>query len=134
MNPIGSKHWRHTFRSSVWKRGPLAFAVTTLLAVCPCPGGPTISVTPHPSVARLTALERNAQALGSGTLIDTRDQFGLVITNYHVIRDATRDVLVTFPNGFRSNAQILQVDKDWEGMSMSLTALPAADGATNSCR
>jgi S1-C subfamily serine protease len=54
------------------------------------------------------------QSLGSGTLIDVRDRYGLVITNWHVIRDAKGDVLVTFPNGFQSKAQILQVDQDWD--------------------
>lgn len=75
---------------------------------------PPATGTPHPSVARITALESNAQALGSGTLIDTREQYGLVITNWHVVRDATGDIYVTFPSGFQSKAQVLQVDKDWD--------------------
>jgi len=69
---------------------------------------------PHPSVVRITALERGAQALGSGTLIDCRDQYGLVITNWHVVRDATGDVLVTFPDGFQSKARILLMDRVWD--------------------
>ena len=72
------------------------------------------SAIPHPSVVRITALERGAQALGSGTLIDCRDQYGLVITNWHVVRDATGDVLVTFPDGFQSKARILLTDRVWD--------------------
>ncbi|MFM2096262.1 MAG: hypothetical protein RIS70_3386 [Planctomycetota bacterium] len=78
------------------------------------PNAAVVTEVPHPSVARITSIEGNVQSLGSGTLIDVRDRYGLVITNWHVIRDAKGDVLVTFPNGFQSKAQILQVDQDWD--------------------
>lgn len=78
------------------------------------PSAAVVTEVPHPSVARITSIEGNVQSLGSGTLIDVRDRYGLVITNWHVIRDAKGDVLVTFPNGFQSKAQILQVDQDWD--------------------
>ncbi len=99
---------------------------------------PVEAAVPHPSVARITALEKNAHALGSGTLIDTRDKYGLVITNWHVIRDATGDIVVTFPNGFQSKAQVLQFDKDWDLAALviwrpnlvpvSLTTVPPRPG------
>jgi S1-C subfamily serine protease len=70
--------------------------------------------TPHPAVARIIAPEHGATAFGSGTLIDVRDQFGLVVTNWHVVRDAVAAVEVAFPNGFRSHARPLKVDQDWD--------------------
>jgi len=69
---------------------------------------------PHPAVVRVIAPEKGAISYGSGTLVDVRDQFGMVITNWHVVRDAQGDVEVLFPDGFRSKARALKVDSDWD--------------------
>jgi len=37
-----------------------------------------------------------------------------VVTNWHVVRDATGLVEVVFPDGFRSHARPLKVDQDWD--------------------
>jgi S1-C subfamily serine protease len=71
-------------------------------------------VTPHPAVARIIVPEHGATAFGSGTLVDVRDQYGLVVTNWHVVRDSQGVVEVAFPNGFRSHARPLKVDSDWD--------------------
>jgi hypothetical protein len=71
-------------------------------------------VTPHPAVARIIVPEGKATAYGSGTLVDVRDQYGLVVTNWHVVSDSKGVVEVVFPNGFRSQARPLKVDKDWD--------------------
>ena len=71
-------------------------------------------VTPHPAVARIIVPEDDAIAYGSGTLVDARDQYGLVVTNWHVVRDSKGTVEVVFPSGFRSQARPLKVDKDWD--------------------
>lgn len=59
-------------------------------------------------------MEDNALSQGSGTLVEVRDQRGLIITNWHVIRDAKGPIVATFPDGFRSAATVLKVDKDWD--------------------
>lgn len=69
---------------------------------------------PHPAVARIIVPEREATAFGSGTLIDVREQYGLVVTNWHVVSDSHGVVEVVFPNGFRSQARPLKVDSDWD--------------------
>lgn len=51
---------------------------------------------------------------GSGTLVDAREQYGLVVTNWHVVRDSKGVVEVAFPSGFRSQARALKVDSDWD--------------------
>jgi hypothetical protein len=71
-------------------------------------------VSPHPAVARIIVPEQSATAYGSGTLIDVRDEYGLVVTNWHVVRDAQGVVDVVFPGGFRSRARPLKVDSDWD--------------------
>ena len=69
---------------------------------------------PHPAVARIVVPEQGAMSYGSGTLVDIRAGFGLVITNWHVVRDATGPIEVRFPGGFKSKARSLKVDSDWD--------------------
>jgi hypothetical protein len=72
------------------------------------------NVTPHPAVARVIVPEGGVTAFGSGTLVDVRDQYGLVVTNWHVVRDSKGIVEVVFPSGFRSHARPLKVDSNWD--------------------
>ena len=77
--------------------------------------------TPHPSVARITVIEKDGISYGSGTLVDSRGQFGLVVTNWHVIRDAAGHITVEFPDGFKSAAQVAKTDKDWDLAALSIS-------------
>lgn len=69
---------------------------------------------PHPAVARIVVPEKGATSYGSGTLVDARGDYGLVITNWHVVRDATGNITVIFPDGFQCAARVLKTDKDWD--------------------
>ena len=88
--------------------GHLAFQSTAIAGV------DFTSQQPHPAVARIVVPEGEATSYGSGTLVDVRDQYGLVVTNWHVVRDGTGEVEVIFPDGFRSKARPLKVDADWD--------------------
>jgi S1-C subfamily serine protease len=72
------------------------------------------NVTPHPAVARVIVPEGGVTSFGSGTLVDVREQYGLVVTNWHVVRDSCGVVKVVFPSGFRSDARPLKVDSNWD--------------------
>jgi hypothetical protein len=72
------------------------------------------SNAPHPAVVRVVADEQGATSLGSGTLVDVRENFGLVMTNWHVVRDARGPIQVHFPGGFTSQARVLKMDNDWD--------------------
>jgi serine protease Do len=37
-----------------------------------------------------------------------------VLTNWHVVRDATGQISVTFPDGYRSAATVLKTDETWD--------------------
>jgi hypothetical protein len=69
---------------------------------------------PHPSVVRIIVDESDGVSLGSGTLVDVRGSYGLVVTNWHVVRDAEGPIRVKFPDGFKSAARVLKVDRDWD--------------------
>ncbi len=42
------------------------------------------------------------------------DKHGLVITNWHVINEATAPISVHFPNGFYSLGTVQKIDRDWD--------------------
>jgi hypothetical protein len=69
---------------------------------------------PHPAIVRIIAPERDGVSYGSGALVALNDTYGLVVTNWHVVRDASAPIWVAFPNGFRSAATILKTDRDWD--------------------
>ncbi|MBX3434890.1 MAG: trypsin-like peptidase domain-containing protein [Pirellulales bacterium] len=84
------------------------------------------SDVPHPAVARIVVPENGATSYGSGVLVDVRDDFGLVITNWHVVRDAAGTVEVILPGGFTSKARPLKVDSDWDLAALVIWRPPAA--------
>lgn len=101
------------------------------LGPAPRPANNVAKTTPHPAVARIivpeheersliTGAERQNVSFGSGTLIDVRGDYGLVITNWHVVRDAAGEIVVQFPDGFRSPATIIKTDKDWDLAALSI--------------
>lgn len=74
----------------------------------------------HPAVVRIYVVEKGSQSLGSGTLIDVRGPYALVVTNWHVIREAAGEISVVFPDGFRSAARVVQHDADWDLAALSI--------------
>jgi len=69
---------------------------------------------PHPAVVRVVVPERDGAAYGSGALVAVNESAGLVVTNWHVVRDAAGPITVFFPDGFRSAAGVLRTDRDWD--------------------
>jgi len=77
--------------------------------------------------------DKDGTSYGSGTLIDARDNVGLVVTNWHVVTDAAGPIQVIFPDGFQSPARVLKVDKDWDLAALAIwkpTAPPVPISAT----
>ncbi len=70
--------------------------------------------SPHPSVARIIVNETGGQSLGTGTLVSVRGNMGMVVTNWHVVRDATGSIHAEFSDGFRSAARVIHTDRDWD--------------------
>jgi S1-C subfamily serine protease len=87
---------------------------------------PPLVATPHPAVARIVVPEKDGVSYGSGTLVDARGQFGLVVTNWHVVRDAAGPIEVEFPGGFKSPAEVVKTDKDWDLAALSVYRPPSS--------
>ncbi len=88
--------------------------------------GETVSTTPLPAIARIIVPEKDGISYGSGTLVDVREDYGLVVTNWHVVRDASGAISVLFPDGFSSKAEVVKVDKDWDLAALSIRKPAAA--------
>ena len=69
---------------------------------------------PHPAVCRIVAPEQAGTSLGSGVLVDVNRAQGLVLTNWHVIRESRSAVLVQFPDGFQSAGTVIRWDEAWD--------------------
>jgi hypothetical protein len=83
--------------------------------------------TPHPAVVRVVVDDGGGSlSLGSGVLVDVRDQFGLVVTNWHVVRDAQGAIEVRFPGGFQSTARAAKLDSDWDLAALVIWRPPVA--------
>ena len=70
--------------------------------------------TPRPAVARIVAADGSGTSVGSGVLVDINSTQGLVLTNWHVVRESKGPVLVQFPDGFQSAGTVLRQDPDWD--------------------
>lgn len=92
--------------------------------VCPATAAPAAQ-TPHPAVVRVIAAERDGASLGTGVLVAADEAHGLVVTNWHVVRDATGPITVVFPDGFRSGALLLKTDHDWDLAALAIQRPPA---------
>jgi hypothetical protein len=76
--------------------------------------------TPHPAVVRVIAAEQYGSSMGSGALVLVDDRHGMVVTNWHVVRDATGPITVVFPDGFRSGAIVLKIDREWDLAALAI--------------
>ena len=75
---------------------------------------------PSPAVVRIVVPEGDGTAFGSGSLVAVNESSGLVLTNWHVVRDAAGPITVLFPDGFRSGAYLLRTDRDWDLAALAI--------------
>jgi len=80
----------------------------------------------NPAVVRVAVAERGGAAYGSGSLVAVDDTAGLILTNWHVVRDAAGPIVVQFPDGFRSGAYLLRTDPDWDLAALAVRRPPNA--------
>lgn len=88
-----------------------------------------VSTRPHPAVCRIIVPNRDGTSFGTGTLVDVRGKHGLVLTNWHVVHEASGPIEVVFPDGFRTPGHVHKVDKDWDLAALAVyrpTASPVA--------
>ncbi|MFZ1934675.1 MAG: serine protease, partial [Thermoguttaceae bacterium] len=77
-------------------------------------------VAPHPAVVRVVAPDSDGVSYGSGSLVAVDETSGLIVTNWHVVRDAVGPIVIYFPDGFRSRGVLLRVDRDWDLAALAI--------------
>ena len=110
---------------------PLVSLVILLLAATAAAGRPALVVgssstnaqpagRPHPAVVRVIVPDGTGTSYGSGALVAAGAEHGLVVTNWHVVRDAKGQIVVAFADGFRSGATVLATDRDWDLAALAI--------------
>ena len=74
----------------------------------------------NPGVVSIRILSEQGGGLGSGFVIDEE---GHIITNYHVVRDAS-DLEIAFSSGFKTRGEILGTDSDSDIAVIKVNAPP----------
>ncbi|GHT35331.1 hypothetical protein FACS189427_04370 [Planctomycetales bacterium] len=67
-----------------------------------------------PNVVRIISYDNSGQSLGSGSYIGSYDNYGLILSNWHIINDADGLIHVHFPNGFSSYGYVVLSDEKWD--------------------
>jgi hypothetical protein len=111
-----------------WHMTRRRLAVAVALCVALAALGETLPVASAapPAVVRIIAPEEEAVSYGSGALVAVTEYYGLVVTNWHVVHDATKTLYVDFPGGFRSPARLLKTDRDWDLAALAIWRPPVA--------
>ncbi|MDR1963024.1 MAG: serine protease [Planctomycetaceae bacterium] len=76
------------------------------------PASPQLSQ--FPNVVRLVAFDQSGQSFGSGSYIGNYGEYGLILSNWHVIYGADGLVHIHFPNGFSSYGAVILSDRKWD--------------------
>lgn len=81
---------------------------------------------PLPNVVRLVAFEKDGRSFGSGSYIGNYEQYGLILSNWHVVCESSGLVHIHFPDGFSSFGVIVQSDKKWDLALIAISRPPNA--------
>jgi hypothetical protein len=74
----------------------------------------TQSEQPFPNIARLVAFDKKGQSFGSCSYIGSVGNYGIIISNWHVICESDGLAHVYFPSGFSSFGAVIQFDRKWD--------------------
>lgn len=81
---------------------------------------------PLPNVVRLIAFEQDGRSFGSGSYIGNYEQYGLILSNWHVVCESGGLVHIHFPDGFSSFGAIILSDKKWDLALIAISRPPEA--------
>ncbi len=69
---------------------------------------------PREVVARVTATGDRVRHHGSGVLVQVTPVAGILLTNWHVVRDAAHGVAVRWPDGTTVQGRVMAHDSEWD--------------------
>ena len=77
-----------------------------------------------PYIVRIIAFDSNGQSFGTGSYIGTYGEYGVILTNWHVVSEANGLVHVHFPSGFSSFGARIQGDRQWDLALIAISKPP----------
>ena len=77
-----------------------------------------------PYVVRIIAFDSSGQSFGTGSYIGTYGEYGIVLTNWHVVSETDGLVHVHFPSGFSSFGARIKGDKKWDLALIAISKPP----------
>jgi len=79
-----------------------------------------------PYVVRIIAFDSSGQSFGTGSYVGTYGEYGVVLTNHHVVCEtgANRLVHVHFPSGFSSFGAVIKTDELWDLALIAISRPP----------
>lgn len=69
---------------------------------------------PRPVVARVSAARGAERDIGSGVLVQSTGSRGIVVTNWHVVRDNRDGITVAWPDGTKAAGRVVASDPVWD--------------------
>ena len=77
-----------------------------------------------PFVVRIIAFDPSGQSFGTGSYIGTYGEYGVILTNWHVVSDTNGLIHVHFPSGFSSFGAKIKRDKKWDLALVAISRPP----------
>ena len=79
-----------------------------------------------PYVVRIIAFDSSGQSFGTGSYVGIYGEYGVVLTNQHVVCETKNDRLVHvhFPSGFSSFGAVIATDQDWDLALIAISKPP----------
>jgi len=81
-----------------------------------------------PYVVRIIAFDSSGQSFGTGSYVGTYGEYGVVLTNHHVVSETGDNRLahVHFPSGFSSFGAVIKTDKVWDLALVAISKPPSS--------
>lgn len=105
--------------------GTVADPMPAVAAATPAPAKPAAG-QPRPAVARVTAARGPEADVGSGVLVRTTGSSGIVLTNWHVVKDGRDAITVAWPDGSSGRGRLLAWDADFDLAAIAVARPGAA--------
>jgi len=113
------------FSSLVFTAYAEEFGISRRYSVPPLPQ-PSQQELPY--VVRLIAFDSNGQSFGTGSYVGTYGEYGVILTNWHVVFTEEREteglVHVHFPSGFSSFGAVVKSDPLWDLALIAISKPP----------
>ena len=77
-----------------------------------------------PYVVRVIAFDSDGQSFGTGSYVGTYGEYGVILTNWHVISETEGLVHVHFPSGFSSFGAVIKGDRIWDLALIAISKPP----------